>query len=281
MEGNNPVKLMIVTDLEGVAGVLDFANWCSIDSRYYDKAKKLLTLETNAVIEGFFAGGATGIRVVDGHGPGAIDPELLDERVELQRGAASPIWPFTLDDSFDGIGWVGQHAMSRTPCSHISHTGTFDVFEATANGIPVGEFGEFALCAAELQVPVIFAGGEEAFAREAEKFAPGVVTVAVKRGCNSEEGLDDVTSEVYSRSKLSAIHLSPAQARKKLFEGAKKAAEKLAASPDSFSTTHIDPPYEIITRFRKSEKNPQLPAVLYRRHETSFIGAMNAPYTVE
>ena len=42
---------MIVTDLEGVAGVLDFANWCTIDSRYYDKAKKLLTLETNAVIE--------------------------------------------------------------------------------------------------------------------------------------------------------------------------------------------------------------------------------------
>lgn len=272
---------MLVTDLEGVAGVLDFANWCSIDSRYYDKAKKLLTLETNAVIEGFFAGGATEIRVVDGHGPGALDPELLDERVELQRGAATPVWPFTLDDSFDGIGWVGQHAMSRTPYSHISHTGTFDVFEATANGIPVGEFGEFALCAAELKVPVIFAGGEEAFTREAENFAPGVVTVSVKRGCNSEEGLDDVSSEVYSRSKLSAIHLSPALARKKLFEGARKAAEKLASAPESFKMTAIEPPFEIITRFRKSEKNPQLPGVLYRRHETSFIAAMNAPSTLE
>jgi D-amino peptidase len=165
------MKIMIVTDLEGVAGVLDFANWCSIESPYYDKAKKLLTLETNAAIEGFFAAGATEIRVVDGHGPGAIDPELLDERVALQRGAASPIWPFTLDSTFDAIAWVGQHAMSRTPYSHISHTGTFDVFEATVNGLPVGEFGEFAFCAAELNVPVIFASGEEAFAREAAALA--------------------------------------------------------------------------------------------------------------
>ena len=275
------MKVMLVTDLEGVAGVLDFENWCSIDSLYYDKAEKLLTLETNAVIEGFFEGGATEIRVVDGHGYGAIDPELLDERVELQRGAASPVWPFTLDDSFDAIGWVGQHAMSRTPFSHISHTGTFDVFEATANGIPVGEFGEFAFCAAELGVSVIFAAGEEAFTREAAALAENVVTVAVKRGCNSEEGLDEVTSEVYSRSKLSAIHLSPARAREMLRAGAKRAAEMFRSDPGVFRMPQLKAPYEIITRFRKSEKNPALPAVLYRRHETSFIGAMNAPSTTE
>ena len=275
------MKVMLVTDLEGVAGVLDFENWCSIDSLYYDKAKKLLTLETNAVIEGFFEGGATKIRVVDGHGYGAIDPELLDERVELQRGAASPVWPFTLDDSFDAIGWVGQHAMSRTPFSHISHTGTFDVFEATANGIPVGEFGEFAFCAAELGVSVIFAAGEEAFTREAAALAENVVTVAVKRGCNSEGGLDEVTSEVHSRSKLSAIHLSPARARKMLHAGAKRAAEMFCSDPGVFRMPQLKAPYELITRFRKSEKNPALPAVLYRRHETSFIGAMNAPSTTE
>lgn len=274
------MKIMIVTDLEGVAGVMNFADWCTLSSPYYEKAKKLLTLETNAAVEGFFAGGATEIRVVDGHGPGAIDPELLDERVELQRGAASPIWPFTLDDSFDGIAWVGQHAMSRTPYSHISHTGSFEVFEATANGIAVGEFGQFALCAAELKVPVIFAAGEEAFTREAEALAPGVITAAVKRGCNSEEGLEDVTAESYSRAKLSAIHLSPVRSRELLRAGAKEAAIKLKTAPDSFKTKVIAPPYEIVTKFRKSEKNPDLPSVLFRRHPTSFIAAMNAPSTL-
>lgn len=275
------MKIMLVTDLEGVAGVTNFADWCTINSPYYDKAKRLLTLETNAVIEALFEGGATEIRVVDGHGPGALDVELLDERVELQRGAASPVWPFTLDSSFDGIGWVGQHAMSRTPYSHISHTGSFEVFEATANGIPVGEFGEFALCAAELGVPVFFAAGEKAFTEEAEKFAPGVVTAAVKQGSNSEEGLDDVTAEVYSRSKLAAIHLSPARSRALLREKAAEAIRKLQQTPEAFHTTQLQPPYEIITRLRKSEKQPDLPAATFRRHETSFIAAMNAKATLE
>ena len=272
------MKIMIVTDLEGVAGVLDFENWCSPSSCYYEKAKRLLTEETNAVIDGLFAGGATEIRVVDGHGPGAIDPELLDERVELQRGVCNPVWPFTLDSSFDGICWVGQHAKSRTPYSHLTHTGNFGCKEITVNGVAVGEFAEFALCARELGVPVIFAGGEEAFAREAEEFAPGVITVAVKRGCNPETGLEDVTAEVYAKSKLAAIHLAPAKARRLLREGAKAAAEKLQHAPGSFSTTEIKPPYEIKSVLRKSEHYPE-GGVLYRRDEKSYIGAMNAPYT--
>ena len=48
------MKIMIVTDLEGVAGVQNFEDWCSPGGCYYDKAKRLLTLETNAVIEGFY-----------------------------------------------------------------------------------------------------------------------------------------------------------------------------------------------------------------------------------
>ena len=173
------MKVMLVTDIEGVAGVLNFEEYCSPGTPYYEKSKRLLTEETNAVIRGMFDGGVDEILVVDGHGPGAIDPELLDSRAELMRGIASPPWPFTLDSTFDGIGWVGQHAKSRTPYSHLTHTGNFSVWEITANGIPVGEFGEFAMCAGELGVPVIFAGGEDAFAREAEELAPGVVAVGV------------------------------------------------------------------------------------------------------
>ncbi len=77
------MKLMIMTDMEGVAGMLNFEDWCVPDGRYYDKGKRLLTLEVNAAIEGFFHGGATEIVVVDGHGNGGIDPELLDERAQL------------------------------------------------------------------------------------------------------------------------------------------------------------------------------------------------------
>lgn len=275
------MKIMLMTDLEGVAGVLNFAEWCSPGTPYYDKAKRLLTEEANACIEGFFAGGATEIRVVDGHGPGAIDPELLDERAELQKGAASPVWPFTLDATFDGYACVGQHAKSRTPWSHITHTGSFSTLEMTVNGISIGEFGEMAFAAAELNVPVFFAAGEEAFAREAGELVENIVTVSVKKGCNSEEGLDEVSDEVYSRSKLAAIHLSPVKSRELLREGAEKAMEKLRRAPESFIMPKLEAPYEIKTVLRKIESAPDAPKVIYRRHAESFIGALNSPYEKE
>ena len=273
------MKVMLVTDVEGVAGVLNFEEYCSPGTPYYEKAKRLLTEETNAVIRGMFDGGVDEILVVDGHGPGAIDPELLDSRAELLRGAPRPnAWPFTLDSSFDGIGWVGQHAKSRTPYSHLTHTGTFAVYEVTANGIPVGEFGYLAMCAGELGVPVVFAGGEEAFAREAEELAPGVVAVGVKRGCNTEDDLDEASEEVYKKSKLSAIHLAPEKARQKLYAGALEAAKRLKNDPESFTAVTVEPPYEIKSVFRKCEVFPE-GATLYRRHDTSFIAAMNSPHT--
>ena len=101
------MKILLVTDLEGVAGVLNFEDWCTPAGRYYEDAKRLLTGEVNAVVDGFFAGGASLVRVVDGHGHGGINPELLDERAELLRGAPTPnAWPFTLDEGFDGMAWV-------------------------------------------------------------------------------------------------------------------------------------------------------------------------------
>ena len=274
------MKIMLVTDIEGVSGVLNFTEWCIPQGRYYERGKRLLTCEVNAVIDGLFAGGADQVLVVDGHGPGAIDPELLDERAELQRGQSTPVWPFTLDETFDGIGWVGQHAKSGTPWSHLTHTGTFAVKELTVNGVSIGEYGKMAFAAAELDVPVIFAGGEDAFAREAEELVPGVVAVGTKRGCNSEDGLEDVSAEVYERSKLAAIHISPVEARRRLYEGARKAMEQLVGGIRPFPLK-LQAPYVLKYCFRKRENQPDAPDVLYQKHDTSFIGALNAPYTAE
>ena len=49
------MKVYIMTDLEGVAGVINFADWVCSDSKYYEDAKILLTEEVNAAIDGFSA----------------------------------------------------------------------------------------------------------------------------------------------------------------------------------------------------------------------------------
>ena len=43
-EADRPISVYIMTDMEGVAGVLDFEQWTSPESRYYDLGKEFLTL---------------------------------------------------------------------------------------------------------------------------------------------------------------------------------------------------------------------------------------------
>ena len=109
------MRIFMQTDLEGVAGVRNFADWTSPGKRYYDTGRALLTAEINAAVDGLFAEGATYIMVADSHGPGAVDITLLDPRVELMRWGWPQPWPTRMDDGFDYLVFVGQHAKSRTP----------------------------------------------------------------------------------------------------------------------------------------------------------------------
>ncbi len=270
------MKIFLMTDMEGVAGVLNFKDWVFPEGRYYNQGKRLLTQEVNAVIDGFCAAGATEVLVCDGHGYGGIDPELLDERAELLRGAPDPVWPFGLDRSCAALACVGQHAKAGTPFSHMTHTGSCNVIDRSVNGLSIGEYGNMALCAMELGIPAIFAAGEDAFAREAEALTPGVITVGVKRGLLAD-GLDSLSAEEYEEAKLSAIHLAPAKVRKLLRAGAFAAVRKLQENPKSFHHPALPPPYEVELRLRRDARH-EMPRVLRQQHPSSFIGALNAPY---
>jgi D-aminopeptidase len=260
--------------MEGCAGVLNFEDWTRPSGRYYEKGKRLLTRETNAAVAGLADGGVEHIRVVDGHGAGGIDPEELDPRAELLRGAPKPPWPWTLDESFDGIGFIGQHAMAGTPFSHLTHTQSCRYVELAINDIPIGEYGQLALCAMELGVPAILACGEKALCEEARRLTPGVVTSSVKEGL-LEDGLEELDMAAYRRSKLSAIHLSPDRARGKIQSAARRAAQTLRDEPETFEHPELNPPYIRTVRLRATEHQPR---TQYRdEHPASIIELMNAP----
>jgi D-amino peptidase len=268
------MKILVMTDMEGVAGILNRDDWVLPGGCYYEKGKRLLTEEVNAAVDGLIAGGAGEILVVDGHGPGGIDPEILHESVNLRRGRSDKTWPWSLDASFDGVAFVGQHAKAGTPYSQLTHTQSMRYVDLSVNGISIGEYGQIALCAMELGVPTILACGEKALAEEAEALTPGVVTVAVKRGL-LPDGLDHLDMEAYAKAKLSAVHVSPKRARKMIREGALRATEKLRASPESFTYPEITPPYVRTIRFRKAG---DVPAYETRdEHPESIIGLMNMP----
>ena len=268
------MKIVIMTDMEGVAGILNHDDWVMPEGMFYLQGRRLLTEEINAAVRGFFDGGAQEVLVIDGHGKGGIDPECLDERALLSRGRMEPVWPRGLDDALDGLAFVGQHAKAGTPYSHITHTGWFNAVDVTINGISIGEYGQMALCAMEAGVPTIFASGEKALATEAENLTPGVVTVSVKEGL-LPDGLEELDTDAYRAAKLSAVHVSPKKARKLIYRGAFAAMLKLVESPRSFGYPKMKPPYTRVARFRKQDD--RLPYTVKNEHATSIAELLNQP----
>ena len=198
-----PVKsVYMMTDLEGVAGVDDW------DPRHYDYAaeakgvyersevQRLLTGEVNAACKGLFAAGVEEILINDGHGAGrTILVEELIPGVKIARGKERPSWLVGISPRFDALVQVGMHAMGYTEHACLAHTMSRFV-KYRVNGREVGEMEIAAYLAGELGIPWTFTCGDGYACREAEEWAPGIVTAAVKEGL----------------SELSAIHLTPVDA---------------------------------------------------------------------
>lgn len=266
------MRIYLMTDLEGAACVMNFEDWCEPRSRYYEMAREFLTLEVNAAVEGFFAGGATEVVVADGHGCGAVSPLLLDARAELERGWPEG-WVFKTRGQYDAVAWVGQHAKAGSELAHLAHTEWFDHLDMSVNGVSIGEFGELALSASEFGVPAIFGTGDLAFTREAQALLPGIETVAVKRGTTPGHG-DECTTAEYARRNTSAIHLQPVEARRRIRAGAERAVRRITR--ERFGLLELTAPFERVVRFRP---DGELPARISRQsHPTSVSALISMKY---
>lgn len=243
------MKVFIMTDMEGACGILDHDNWVLPSGRYYDEGKKLLTLEVNAAVEGFFEAGATEVYIADGHGAGGINQLLLDNRTYLFKNYLPEAFPFMLDDSFDAIAWVGQHAKAGSEYAHIAHTGWFNVMDCRINDISVGEFGLMVLCAVSLGVTPIFGSGDEAFTKEAAGFVEGIETVSVKKGLVSGNG-DEADCNAYRNRNIAAVHMHPEKSRELIRAGACRSLRRFMQSEDSFHFPKLEPPFRKNVKYR-------------------------------
>jgi D-amino peptidase len=221
------MKIIIMTDLEGVAGVLNARDFIYPESRYYEHACELATLEVSAAVEGALQAGASEVIVADGHGHGAMKRSLLHPRAKLLAGRPVPdAFGWTVDGTFAAAMSVGQHAKSNTDGGHLAHTGSFRVEEEQVNGLSVGELGRWMLMCGYFGVPVIFVAGDAACCEEARALVPNVETTAVKWGIKrgSASGLTAQENEVFNSV---AIHLSPDEARQRIRDGAYRAVKRL------------------------------------------------------
>jgi len=186
-----PLRIYIVTDLEGASGVYQFAQTREPNSPLIGKAKEYLMGDIAAVVRGLQAANVTEIVVLDGHGSQAFVPHLMELGAKYITGKPRP-GPLTcLDESFAGLIQLGAHSMMGTPDGLLAHTQSSKTENRYwYNGVESGELAQCAAIAGHYGVPTIMVTGDEATCREAARFfGPNCVTVAVKRGIAREAAM--------------------------------------------------------------------------------------------
>jgi D-amino peptidase len=212
------MKVFMVTDMEGVAGIVSFTDQAYPTGKYYEAGKKLVTGEVNAAVEGLVAAGVDDVLVWDGHGAGALLFEELHPAARLLHGR---MFNFTsvlregLRDCDAGV-MIGQHAMAGVATGNMNHTQnsqTIDYYKL--NGRPIGEIGQFALFCGGFGIPLIFLSGDDAACAEAKDLIPNIGAVSVKQGVG----------------RCAAISLPMGEARRRIREGITDAVKRQATQP--------------------------------------------------
>jgi D-amino peptidase len=168
------MKVYIMTDMEGIS-LAYYWEQVKGGEPFYPRYQKILTMETNAAIEGAFMAGASEVVVNDGHGGGGREYNLiwedLDQRAIIEKpDSAANIMP-SLNESFEAFLLVGYHAMSGTPMSVMPHTQNSKKWQSfRLNDRECGELSQMALIAGEFGVPVAYVSGDRAAVAEAKTF---------------------------------------------------------------------------------------------------------------
>jgi D-amino peptidase len=210
------MKIFVMTDIEGAAGVVDFESQGYSTGKYYEQAKELLTEEVNAAARGAIDAGAKEILVVDGHGPGGIVYENIHPEIQLLHGRPVPTFWGIDGKKWDAMFLLAHHAMNGVEDGNLNHSySSLTVVKMLLNGKPVGEIGMTIYLAGCYGIPCTLITGDEAACREGQMYVRDVEKAVVKRGLN----------------RTCAISLSPVKAREIIQKSAYKAVKKTKTIP--------------------------------------------------
>lgn len=234
-------RILLALDLEGVNFVVGKAyEGISPGSEDWDIARKQAVLEINAAASALFEAGAERVALWDNHaGGGNVEPDALDERIELIEAKRGNPRMYFAKDCFDCICFFGYHTMEGTLGGVLAHTMSSKTMQYyKLNGRHIGEVDMDAYIAASHNMPAVFFAGGDLSCKQARSSVSGIVTVETKKelGRNeavfrdNEELLAEIKSEIV---KAVTLDLKPYQlvfpvAMEKSFKRVEDAVENLA-----------------------------------------------------
>ena len=233
------MKVFVSVDMEGISGLV---RWADVSPTGIDFARnrRLMTLDTNAAVEGAFAGGATEVVVEENHGVEDLCVLLMDEidaRCRVVRGAGRPgaTTMAGLDASVGVVLLVGHHGRSGSFPGIMAHTISYGAFKLVRlGGAPIGEPDFFAIRAGELGVPIGMITGDQVVAEQVGAICPWAERVIVKDALGNQSG----------------NCIAPVRAREMIQAGAERAVRRARAGE---LRAYVDkaPPYELEVELRE------------------------------
>lgn len=214
------VRVLVLHDMEGLSGQDDWKTFDYSFPEHYRRGQELLVADVNAVVDGLFAGGATQVDIVDGHGSGNPEPDIRRDLLDRRANQVLRDAPFrqyvdlVRPDAYDGVVLVGMHAKTGSG-GFASHTFTMGI-EFEVNGLAITETELVAFSWARERVPIMMVSGDDRLKRDLATTMPWIEYVTVKTATSAN----------------SATLRPVAEAHADLRAGAKRAAERLRA-PDA------------------------------------------------
>ncbi len=225
-------KVYISADMEGVAGVVT-PEQLGPAGFEYERARRWMTREVLAAIDGARAAGAAEIVVSDSHGNGQnLLLDELPEDVTVVRSWPRPLMMMEgIDDTFDAAILIGYHSSTTALHGVRAHTlSSARLADVRLNGVSVPEAGISAAVAGHFGVPVVMISGDSAAVAEARALIGAIEGAVVK----------------WAYSFHSARTLTPEAADRLIRETARRALERL----DDFKPYRLDTPVTLDVRFK-------------------------------
>jgi D-amino peptidase len=210
------VRVLLLHDMEGLTSQDD---WREISFGYpeqYAKGRQKLLDDVNATIEGLVAGGASKIDVVDGHGSGNPEPDLMLDKMDKHAQMIYRDRPFDpyIDmqeaGKYDAVVLVGMHGKPGSG-GFLAHTYTGGM-EFWMNDMSLSEPEIIGYSWGRVNVPVVYVAGDEVLCRDLKSTMSWIECVATKRGTSASTAVlfpaDSVRANMRSAAKRSLENLS-------------------------------------------------------------------------
>jgi D-amino peptidase len=215
-------RVLVLYDMEGLSGEDDWRQFSFGYPEQYAKGRQLLTDDMNATIEGLAAAGATKIDVVDGHGSGNQEPDVLLDKMDKRAQMVARSRPFDpyvdMQDAntYDAVALVGMHGKPGSG-GFVAHTYTGGM-EFWMNGLSLSEPEIIAYSWGRVNVPVIYVAGDEVLGRDLKATMPWSEFVSVKKGTSAATAqlfpVDSVHANMRTQAKRALENLSKMKSMK-------------------------------------------------------------------